>query len=135
MDRGPAGADLADMINHVRDRIHERMDAVTRSAMMGDSEWKQALLETLGPNALPSQATDVIRQVAIHRDRWGIDDSPLPLGPVPDSYDWEQQEQRARITRLVDQSALSSPSYRQASTLLDDPTTWEDRLINVGWQI
>lgn len=127
--------DLADMINQVRDRSHERMNAVTRSAMMGDSEWKQTLLETLGPNALPEQATDVIRQVAIHRDRWGIDDSPLPLGPVPDSYDWEQQEQRAKITRLVDQSALSSASYRQASKLLDDPISWHDRLINVGWQI
>ena len=106
-----------------------------RDAMMRDTEWKRALMETLGPNSLPEHATDVIRQVAIHRDRWGIDDSPLPLGPVPDSYDWEQQEQRARITRLVDQAALSSPSYRQASKLLDDPITWEDRLINVGWQI
>lgn len=127
--------DLADMINQVQDRVQQRMTHVARDTMMRDTEWKRALRETLGPNSLTDHATDVIRQVAIHRDRWGIDDSPLPLGPVPDSYDWEQQEQRARITRLVDQSALSSPSYRQASTLLDDPTTWEDRLINVGWQI
>jgi conjugative relaxase-like TrwC/TraI family protein len=127
--------DLADMINQVRDRSQQRMAYVTREAMMRDTEWKRALRETLGPNSLTEHATDVIRQVAVHRDRWDIDDSPLPLGPLPDSYDWEQQEQRARITRLLDQSALSSPSYRQASTLHDDPITWEDRLINVGWQI
>ncbi|WP_226761684.1 ATP-dependent DNA helicase, partial [Arthrobacter sp. SO3] len=127
--------DLADMINQVQDRVQQRMTHIARDTMMRDTEWKRALRETLGPNGLTDHATDVIRQVAIHRDRWGIDDSPLPLGPVPDLYDWEQQEQRARITRLVDQSALSSPSYRQAPTLLDDPTSREDRLINVGWQI
>jgi conjugative relaxase-like TrwC/TraI family protein len=127
--------DLADMINQVQDRVQQRMTNVARDAMMRDTEWKRALRATLGPNTLPEHATDIIRQVAIHRDRWGIDDSPLPLGPVPDSYDWEQLEQRARITRLVDQSAPSSASYGQASKLLDDPTTWGDRLINVGWQI
>ncbi|MEC5181247.1 MobF family relaxase [Arthrobacter sp. CG_A4] len=127
--------DLADMINQVQARVQQRMTHVARDAMMRDTEWKRALRETLGPNDLTEHATDVIRQVAIHRDRWGIDDSPLPLGPVPESYDWEQQEQRARITRIVDHAALSSASDGQASTLLDDPTTWEDRLINVGWQI
>ena len=127
--------DLAEMVSQVQDRIQQRIMNVARNATMRDTEWKRALLETLGPNTLPEHATDVIGQVAIHRDRWGIDDSPLPLGPVPDSYGWEQQEHRARITRLVDQSALASPSYRQASKLRDDPISWEDRLINVGWQI
>ncbi|KQN86528.1 hypothetical protein ASE96_13245 [Arthrobacter sp. Leaf69] len=127
--------DLADMINQVRDRIQQRMTRVARDAMMGDTEWKRVLGATLGPNTLPEHATDVIRRAAIHRDRWGIDDSPLPLGPVPGSYDWEQQEQRARIARLVDQSALSYASFRQASTLPDDAIIWEVRLINVGWQI
>ncbi|MET1086613.1 MAG: hypothetical protein ABWY04_05780, partial [Arthrobacter sp.] len=127
--------DLAHLINQVQDRVQQRMANVARDGMMRDTEWKRALLETLGPNTLPEQALNVIRSVAVYRDRWGIDDSPLPLGPVPDSYDWEQQEQRARIARLVDQAALSSTSYRQASKLLDDPITWQARLINVGWQI
>lgn len=127
--------DVADMISQVQDRIQQRMTNVARDAIMRDTEWKRTLLGTLGSNALPEHAANVLRRVAIHRDRWGIDDSPLPLGPVPDSYDWEQQEQRARIARLVDQAALSSAGYRQASKLLDDPIMWEDRLINVGWQI
>ncbi|MDD1477903.1 MobF family relaxase [Arthrobacter sp. H16F315] len=127
--------DLADMINQVQDRVQQRIINVARDAMMRNTEWKRALRATLRPNTLPEHATDIIGQVAIHRDRWGIDDSPLPLGPVPDSYGWEQLEQRARITRLVDQSAPSSASHGQASKLLDDPTTWGDRLINVGWQI
>lgn len=127
--------DVAGMISQVQDRVQQRMTNVARDGMMRDTEWKRALLDTLGPNTLPEQAMNVIRSVAVYRDRWGIDDSPLPLGPVPDSYDWEQQEQRARIARLVDQAALSSTSYSQASKLLDDPITWQDRLINVGWQI
>ncbi|MET1087330.1 MAG: MobF family relaxase [Arthrobacter sp.] len=127
--------DVADMISQVQDRVQQRMTNVARDAMMCDTEWKRALLYTLDPNTLPEQAMNVIRGVAIYRDRWGIDDSPLSLGPVPDSYDWEQQEQRARIARLVDQAALPPTSYRQASKLLDDPITWQDRLINVGWQI
>ncbi|WP_426939746.1 MobF family relaxase [Pseudarthrobacter sp. S6] len=127
--------DVADMINQIQDRVQQRMTRVARDATMRDTEWKRALLEALGPNRLPEHATNVIQRVAIHRDRWGIADSPLPLGPVPDAYDWEQQEQRARIARLIDQAALPSASYRQASKLLDDPISWDNRLINVGWQI
>ncbi|PVE14897.1 hypothetical protein DDA93_15380, partial [Arthrobacter sp. Bz4] len=95
--------DLADMINQVQDRVQKRKTQVTLAAMMLDTEWKRALRETLGPNTFTEHGADVIRQIAIHRDRWGIGDSPLPLGPIPDSYDWEQQAQRARITQLVDQ--------------------------------
>lgn len=127
--------DAADMISQIQGRIQQRMTNVARDAMMRDTEWQRALRETLGPNSLPEHATDVICSVAVYRDRWGFDDSPLPLGPVPDSYDWEQQEQRARITRLVDQAAPSSAGYRQASKLPNDLITWDDRLINVGWQI
>ena len=127
--------DLADIINQVQDRIQQRMTHLARDAMMRDTEWKRALRETLDPNTLPEDATSLIRRVAIHRDRWGIEDSSLPLGPVPDSYDWEQQEQRARITRLVDQAARPAARDRQTPKLLEDPLTWGDRLINVGWQI
>ena len=69
------------------------------------------------------------------RDRWGIDDSPLPLGPVPAAYEWEQREQRANIDRLVEQAGVSSPSPVDSPRWTDDPKTWEDRLINVGWQL
>jgi hypothetical protein len=111
------------------------MDRVTMAAMMGDAEWKRNLLEALGPFVTQEETTSVLRRVAIYRDRWGIDDSPLPLGPVPDPHKWEQQEQRTTIDRLVDQAALSAATSPQAPTWTNDPAAFEDRLINVGWQL
>lgn len=127
--------DLADMITQVRERMQRRMDHVTMAAMVGDAEWKRNLLETLGPFVTEEEATSVLRRIAIYRDRWGIDDSPLPMGPVPAAYEWEQKEQRADTDRLIDQAGLSLHSPVEAPTWADDPVTWEDRLIKVGWQI
>lgn len=127
--------DLANMITQVRVRMQQRMDHVTMEAMVGDAEWKRNLLEALGPFVIPEEASLVIHQVAVYRDRWGIDDSPLPLGPVPAAYEWEQREQRVDIDRLVEQAGISSPSSVDSPTRSDDPKAWEDRLINVGWQL
>ncbi|MBP1235221.1 conjugative relaxase-like TrwC/TraI family protein [Arthrobacter sp. PvP102] len=130
-----ARPDLDNMINQVQARVHHRMDQVTTAAMMSDAEWKRNLLEALGPFVTPEEATGVLRRTAIYRDRWGIDESPLPLGPVPAAYEWEQQEQRAYIDRLVERAGVSSPNPVDAPTWAEDPVTWEDRLINVGWQL
>jgi hypothetical protein len=127
--------DVADMVSQVRDRMQHRRDHVIRSALMNDAAWKRNLLEGLGPFVYPDEATAAIRQVAIYRDRWGIQDSSLPLGPLPAAYDWEQEAQRADMGRLIDQAALPSPSPVEAPTWTDDPKTWEARLINVGWQL
>ncbi|WP_052500536.1 MobF family relaxase [Arthrobacter sp. SPG23] len=130
-----ARPDVADMVSQVRDRMQHRRDHVIRSALMNDAAWKRNLLEGLGPFVYPDEATAVIRQVAIYRDRWGIQDSSLPLGPLPAAYEWEQVAQRADMGRLIDQAALPSPSPVEAPTWTDDPKTWEARLINVGWQL
>ncbi|MET3708865.1 conjugative relaxase-like TrwC/TraI family protein [Arthrobacter sp. UYEF6] len=132
----PAGRpDLTDMISQVQERIQHRIDHVIRAAMMQDTEWKRNLLEASGPVTRPENATSLIRRVALYRDRWGIGDSNLPLGPVPGSHDWEQQEQRANVERLVVRPTLASVGPLQApgwSYGMDIP---EDRLINVGWQL
>jgi hypothetical protein len=111
------------------------MDHVTGAAMMQDAEWKRNLLDAFDPDVIPEDATKAIRQIAIYRDRWGIDDSPLPLGPDPVSHEWEQLEQRANIGRLIDQATLPSVSQLRAPKWFDDPITQEHRLINVGWQL
>jgi hypothetical protein len=128
-------SDLADMIKQVQSRIQHRTVRITRTALVNDSEWKRNLVDRFGPNVVPDDATNAICHVAIYRDRWGIDDSPLPLGPVPDPHKWEQQQQRTTIDRLVDQAALSSASHPQVPTWTNDPAAFEDRLINVGWQL
>jgi conjugative relaxase-like TrwC/TraI family protein len=130
-----ARPDLANMVSQVRVRMQQRMDHVTMAAMVGDAEWKRNLLEALGPFVAQEQATSLLRRIAIYRDRWGIDDSPLPLGPIPAVYEWEQREQRVNIDRLVEQAGVSFPSAVDSPRWTDDPKTWEARLINVGWQL
>lgn len=130
-----ARPDLASMITQVRERIQRRTDHVTKAAMMGDAEWKRHLLEALGPFVTQEEATSVLRRIAIYRDRWGVAGSPLPLGPVPADYEWEQRDQRVNIDRLVEQAGVSSPGHADSPTWTDDPKTWEDRLIKVGWQL
>ena len=127
--------DLANMITQIRERMRQRMDHVAMAAMVGDAEWKRNLLEALGPFVTTEEATSMLRRIAIYRDRWGVGDSPLPMGPVPAAYEWEQREQRANIDRLVEQNGVSSPRTVDSPRWTDDPRTWEDRLINVGWQL
>ncbi|WLQ05680.1 MobF family relaxase [Arthrobacter oryzae] len=127
--------DLANMIAQVRERMRQRMDHVTMAAMVGDAEWKRNLLEALGPFVTTEEATSVLRRIAIYRDRWGVGDSPLPLGPVPAADEWEQREQLVNIDRLVEHAGVASPSPVDSPRWTDDPKTWEDRLINVGWQL
>ncbi|MDR6507722.1 MobF family relaxase [Arthrobacter oryzae] len=132
---GTARPDLANMITQVRERIQHRMDHVTMAAMVGDAEWKRNLLEALGPFVTQEETTSVLRRIGIYRDRWGIDDSPLVLGPVPADYEWEQRAQRVNIDRLIEQAGVSAPSPVDSPTWTDDPVLWENRLINVGWQL
>lgn len=127
--------DLANMVSQVRVRMQLRMDHVTMAAMVGDAEWKRNLLAALGPFVTQEETAGVLRRIAIYRDRWGIDDSPLPLGPVPEAYEWEQREQRVNIDRLVEQAGVFSPSAVDSPRCAEDPKTWEARLINVGWQL
>ncbi|MEQ4519288.1 MobF family relaxase [Pseudarthrobacter sp. B907] len=131
-----ARPDLTKMIGQVQKRIQQRTDEVSRAALMQDTEWKRNLLDAFGPDVIPRDAINVIRRAAVYRDRWGIDDSSLPLGPAPAPYDWVQQEQRASIDRLVDRAA--SPSHASplhAETWAVGSTAPEQRLINVGWQL
>jgi hypothetical protein len=128
--------DVADLIKQVQNRIQNRRDLVSRAAIMQDTEWKRNLVAALGQDTGPEEATTtLIRRVAVYRDTWGIDDSALPLGPVPASHDFEQQEQRANIGRLVDRTALSPVDQFQAQASTSNRVAFADSLINVGWQL
>jgi hypothetical protein len=127
--------DLANLIQHVQVRIQIRMDHVSREAIMCDTEWKRNLLESMGPNVDPEAAHDAIRRAAIFRDRWGLGNSPLPLGPGPASFEWEQAEQYARIGRLIDEAAHPAAKRSEILAGVGEPVILEDRLINVGWQL
>jgi conjugative relaxase-like TrwC/TraI family protein len=127
--------DLTHLIRQVAARMRSRMDHVSREAIMCDTEWKRSLLERMGPDVDPAAAHDVVCRVAIHRDRWGLGDSPLPLGPVPSSFEWEQQEQHACLGRVIGEVAHPPATQRQDQAWADASLNLEDRLINVGWQL
>ncbi len=130
-----ARPDLAGLIHQVQIRFQNRMDHVGRTAIVQDTDWKRTLMEALGPNVLPEDAMEVIRHAALYRDRWGIGASPLPVGPVPASHEWEQQEKRANIERLMDRARHSSPRHVQAEERSRYLDSSKNRLINVGWQL
>lgn len=127
--------DLADMISQVTERIKHRADEVGRRALITDPEWKRNLLETLQTVANMDDILPVVGAVAVYRDRWGIDDSPLPLGAVPADYEWERKSLYESIQGFIDQAASRSVGHQQPSRWMEDSISREESLINVGWQL
>ena len=124
--------DLANMINQVSERIRRRAAKVTATALMHDTEWKRNLLQNLSPqDDMPA----VIGRVAVYRDRWGIDDSPVPLGPVPGEYEWGRTSQYQSIQRLLSRSASHTVELQHPGLWAADSISREAGLINVGWQL
>ena len=76
---------------------------------MHDTEWKRNLLRDLCAKRELDDTLPVIGRVAIYRDRWGIDDSPLPLGPVPADFEWERKSQYENIQALIVRSSIAPP--------------------------
>ncbi|WP_284990281.1 MobF family relaxase [Arthrobacter sp. efr-133-TYG-120] len=124
--------DLADMINQVSERIRRRAIKVTAAALIHDTEWKRNLLQNLSPqDDMPS----VIGRVAVYRDRWGIEDSSLPFGPLPGEYEWERTSQYQTIQHLISRTAPQRVGHQQAGLWAADSVSRAADLINVGWQL
>jgi hypothetical protein len=127
--------DLANTISQIHKRIQRRTDKVTLEALMHDPEWKRNLLEALPPNIGADDKSSVVGGVAVYRDRWGINDSPLPLGPVPAEYEWERKSQTVSVQRLIDGARRTAATSPQPGMWIDEPPTREASLMNVGWQL
>lgn len=129
-----AREDLANMLGQVRQRALRRIEHVAREALVGDTEWKRSLIESLAPDTPPEDVAEIMCRAAVYRDRWGNDDSPLPLGPSPAAYEWEQQEQLAAMQRRIDRS-IAPPVLPHAAMWTGESLSSEKRLINIGWQL
>ncbi|MFJ6377987.1 MobF family relaxase [Pseudarthrobacter oxydans] len=125
--------DLASMIQQVRERISQRKEAVSVAALTADPEWKRALLEAAG-DSTSAETWQLVRDVAVFRDRWALPDSPLPLGPSPADYEWEQRGQRERIN-----AAINNARRRGTAQLDDSPVdsalSQQVVLTSAGWQL
>jgi hypothetical protein len=126
---------LADLIAQVSNRMLHRSEAVIQAALVSETDWVRDLQTFLGQVG-PEDTNRLIRAVAIFRDRWGIDNSPLPLGPVPPDYEWEQKLQRIEIERQIAQASLpASVAPQRIDVRVDEPDFGDSPLMNVGWQL
>lgn len=126
--------DLAKMVDEVRDRIWQRTETVTMAALIEDHEWKSSLLGAAGETA-GDKYCQLIRDVAIFRDRWGISDSPLPLGPTPPDYEWEQLGQRERLREAIHGARCRPNSPEPAESAMNLPLPQQVVLTSAGWQL
>jgi hypothetical protein len=126
-----ARPDLADMIDQVRERIRRRTDNVTMTTLTDDLEWRHVLTASIGS----SESGQLIRDVALFRDRWGISDSSLPLGPTPADYEWEQQLQRERLQEAIDGVRDRQMSPQLATSATNWPLSQQVVLTSAGWQL
>ncbi len=127
--------DLASMISQAQKRIQDRADQVTFEALMHDPEWKQNLLGSLPPSVSLDDTLPVIGRVSTYRDRWGIDNSPHPLGPVPAEYEWERKSQYENLQRIIERTASRSIAHQQSGRWAEDSVAQDISLINVGWHL
>ncbi|WP_284762637.1 MobF family relaxase [Arthrobacter sp. efr-133-R2A-63] len=127
--------DLASMIGQAQKRIQDRADKVTFEALLHDTEWKGNLLRDLAPSVSLDDTLPVIGGVATYRDRWGLDDSPLPLGPVPADFEWERKSQYESIQELIVKIEHRPAAHQQPEGWLEDSIYREASLIHVGWQL
>ncbi|WP_181037200.1 MobF family relaxase [Arthrobacter sp. 4R501] len=126
-----AHPDLADMIDQVRERIRRRTDNVTMTTLTDDLEWRHVLTASIGC----SESGQLIRDVALFRDRWGISDSSLPLGPTPADYEWEQQLQRERLQEAIDGAGTRPMAPEPGTTSMNLPASQQVVLTSAGWQL
>ncbi|MFH5879442.1 MobF family relaxase [Arthrobacter sp. NA-172] len=124
--------DLADMVSQVSDRIRRRAINLAKAALLQDTEWKRNLIENL---ASQDDTGPVISNVAVYRDRWGIDDSPLPLGPRPADHEWERKTHYEAIQHFIDRAPSHEVEHKQPSIWAGGHISHEASLINVGWQL
>jgi conjugative relaxase-like TrwC/TraI family protein len=102
--------DLRETLDQVRRRIGNRTDHVARAALLQEPGWKTALFEELGAQTDGFENAALIREVAVYRDRWGIHDSPLPLGIAPAEWEWEQRSQWEHLQVAVQRASQPLPT-------------------------
>jgi hypothetical protein len=127
--------DLAELIDQVRNRIWKRTEAVAMAALLQDAEWKSSMIASVGEATGGDRSGHLIRDVAIYRDRWGISDSPLPLGPAPADYEWEQLGQRQRLSEAIEGARSRSNAAQPAAPAMNLPRPQQGLLTSPGWQL
>ena len=125
--------DLAVLLDQVRRRIGNRAEHVARAALLDEPEWVTLLRKDSGRVQIRSIRPALILEVAVYRDRWGVNSAALPLGPTPADWEWEQRAQWDFLQRTIVQVATRQPELKDAGNLhgFDSPIS----LTSTGWQL
>jgi hypothetical protein len=126
------GPELTDMIVQVRERIRQRTEIVTWAALTQDVPWKDELTAAVGATDSFGQ---LVRDVALFRDRWGIYDSHLPLGGRPADYEWEQLGQRQRLHEAIERARRCQAAPHPEMSPPDMHRSQQVVLTSSDWQI
>ncbi|MFX1821346.1 MobF family relaxase [Pseudarthrobacter sp. CC4] len=124
--------DLAELVDQVRARIRHRTDKVIMTALTEDFDWKRSLTASLSD---VDKAGELLRDVAIFRDRWGISESPLPLGPTPADYEWEQRRHRENLQEAMDSACSRSMGMESKAMSVNSSFSEQVVLTSAGWQL
>ncbi|MFF1880591.1 MobF family relaxase [Pseudarthrobacter sp. NPDC058196] len=123
--------DLAEMVEQVRVRISHRTETVSLAALTDEPEWKRALIDASG-GCTSGELWQLVRDVAVYRDRWALPDSALPLGVAPANYEWEQLTHRARLSQAIENARFrSEPGISSEGFSLPQQVV----LTSAGWQL
>lgn len=125
--------DLAALLDQVRRRIGNRAERVAKAALLEEPEWATQLRKDIGAGADPSESATLIREVAVYRDRWGVNGATLPLGPTPAGWEWEQRSQWDNLQRAVSQAATPQPEVEDVRSLYELDS--QISLTSAGWQL
>lgn len=124
--------DLAEMVEQVRERILKRTDTVIMAALSEDFEWKGRLIDSLDSGESSGQ---LVGEIALFRDRWGISDSLLPLGAPPFDHEWEQRGQRERLQGAIDAAKNGLNTHPPSLSSENMAHSQQVVLTSGGWQL
>lgn len=124
--------DLAALVNQVRERIRQRTAKVTMDALTEEPEWKNCLDSLVGSGGASGE---LIREIAVYRDRWGVSQPDPPLGPKPADYEWEQLSQWESLQVAIDGIRGISVPTQSAPSHVEFSLDGHALLTSAGWQL
>ncbi|WOC62656.1 MobF family relaxase [Paenarthrobacter sp. AT5] len=125
--------DLAVLLDQVRRRIGNRAEHVANAVLLDDPEWATLLRKDIEAGADPFESAAMLRDVAVYRDRWGVNSAGLALGPTPADWEWEQRSQWDDLQRAVSKAATAQTEVEDVRSLHE--LNSRIRLTNAGWHL
>lgn len=126
-------ADLTVFLDQVRRRIGNRAEHVANAVLLDDPEWATLLRKDIEAGADPFESAAMLRDVAVYRDRWGVNSAALALGATPAEWEWEQRAQWDHLRQEITQAATPKQGLADVSNSceFDSPIS----LTSAGWQL